>query len=153
MVHPARRALAALLLLGAAGARPADAQARALGIDTTSFDRKVRPQDDFFRFVNGGWLSRTEIPADASSWGAFNELSEASRNALHTILDDAASDRPAATVVSNAPGAARATAAERRKVGDLYASFMDSARVESLGIAPLQPARPRLAGRRSACVL
>jgi predicted metalloendopeptidase len=153
MVHSACRALAALLLLGAASARPADAQARALGIDTTSFDRKVRPQDDFFRFVNGGWLSRTEIPADASSWGAFNELSEASRTALHTILDDAASDRPAATVVSNTPSAARATAAERRKVGDLYASFMDSARVESLGIAPLQPALRRVAGLQTAAQL
>ena len=45
-----------------------------LGIDTTNFDHSVRPQDDFFRFVNGRWLAKTQIPADASSWGAFNEL-------------------------------------------------------------------------------
>ena len=64
---------------GALSAAPAGAQdgakdrgARALGIDTTNFDRSVRPQDDLFRFVNGGWLTRTEIPGDASSWGAFN---------------------------------------------------------------------------------
>ncbi|MGI8548919.1 MAG: M13 family metallopeptidase, partial [Gemmatimonadaceae bacterium] len=85
----------------------------------------VRPQDDFFRFANGGWLTRTPIPNDASSWGAFNELREKSRTALHGILGDAAS--------SNA-----ATGSYSRKAGDLYASFMDSARVESLGLTPLK---------------
>ncbi|AHG88548.1 peptidase M13 [Gemmatirosa kalamazoonensis] len=149
MSHPARRALAALALLAAAAARPAEAQ-RALGIDTTNFDRAVRPQDDFFRFVNGRWLARTEIPADASSWGAFNELSEASRNALHRILDEAASDRPAATVVSNTPSAARATPGERKKVGDLYASFLDTARIEARGIAPLAPELRRIAALQTA---
>ncbi|MGI8508033.1 MAG: M13 family metallopeptidase [Gemmatimonadaceae bacterium] len=109
-------------------ASPAHAQtaARALGIDTTNFDRSVRPQDDFFKFVNGGWLTRTAIPEDASSWGAFNELREKSRTALHGILEQAAASNAA-------PGT------ERRKVGDLYASFMDSARVESLGLTPLKP--------------
>ncbi len=100
------------------------AQGTSLGFDTTNFDRSVRPQDDFFRFVNGTWLKRTEIPADASSWGSFNELREKSRNALHDILDEASQ--------SNAPAGS-----EPRKVGDLYASFMDTARVERLGITPL----------------
>jgi predicted metalloendopeptidase len=103
----------------------AQGTARALGIDTTNFDRSVRPQDDFFRFVNGGWLTRTAIPGDASSWGAFNELRETSRTALHGILEEAAR--------GSAPAGS-----EGRKVGDLYASYMDSARVESLGLAPLQ---------------
>ncbi len=99
---------------------------RALGIDTANFDHSVRPQDDFFRFVNGTWLARTQIPADASSWGAFNELSEKSRSEIHQILEDAAkADAPAGT--------------ELRKIGDLYASALDSARVEQLGITPLQP--------------
>ena len=95
-----------------------------LGFDTTNFDRSVRPQDDFFRFVNGSWLKRTDIPADASSWGAFNELRERSRDALHTILEDAAKSKAA-------PGT------EERKVGDLYASYMDTARTEKLGLTPL----------------
>jgi predicted metalloendopeptidase len=98
---------------------------RALGIDTSNFDRAVRPQDDLFRFVNGGWITRTEIPSDAASWGAFNELREGSRSATHAILEEAAK--------ANAPAGS-----ERRKLGDLYASFMDSARVEALGIAPVQ---------------
>jgi len=107
-------------------AAPAVAQSagRALGFDTTNFDRSVRPQDDFFRFVNGAWLKRTEIPADASNWGAFPELRERSRDALHGILEEAARSNAAAGT-------------EQRKVGDLYASYMDTARVEKQGITPL----------------
>jgi putative endopeptidase len=107
-------------------AAPAVAQSAgsALGFDTTNFDRSVRPQDDFFRFVNGAWLRRTEIPADASNWGAFSELRERSRDALHGILEE--------TARSNA-----AAGTEQRKIGDLYASYMDTARVERQGITPL----------------
>ena len=135
MSQSSPRALGRRLVLGGAvalgagvlAAAPAGAQdgVRALGIDTTNFDRSVRPQDDFFRFVNGGWIQRTEIPQDASSWGAFNELREKSRTALHTIVDEA--------MASHAPAGS-----EMRKVGDLYASYMDSARVESRGLTPLQ---------------
>jgi putative endopeptidase len=119
-------ATGALLALPAfAGAQRQQGAARALGIDTANFDRAVRPQDDFFRYVNGTWLEKTAIPADASSWGAFNELTEKSRTALHTILDAAAK--------TNAPAGS-----DQRKVGDLYASYMDSSRVEQLGLTPLK---------------
>ena len=118
--------IAALCSLAIQSPLPAFAQnGHALGVDTMNFDRSVRPQDDFFRFVNGGWLKRTEIPADASNWGAFSELRERSRDALHTILEEAWK--------SNAPAGS-----EERKVGDLYASFMDTAAVERLGITPLK---------------
>jgi predicted metalloendopeptidase len=127
-----------LALLSAAFAPRAGAQSgRALGIDTTNFDRAVRPQDDFFRFVNGGWLKRAEIPSDASGWGAFQELRDRSRNALHTILDEASRSNAAAGT-------------EERKVGDLYASYMDTARVEQLGIAPLRGELQRIAAIQSA---
>jgi putative endopeptidase len=120
------RLVAGALLALAATAAPAGAQSgRALGIDTTNFDRTVRPQDDFFRYVNGGWLARSEIPSDASGWGAFQELRERSRNSLHQLLEDASR--------SNAP-----VGSEERKVGDLYATYMDSARIEQLGITPLR---------------
>ena len=134
MVHTARQtlgrlagvgALAAASLLALAPAAHAQQQqgsVRALGIDTTSFDRAVRPQDDFFRFVNGTWLANTEIPADASSWGSFNELNENSRTAIHKILEDAAK-APAGT--------------QKAKLGAIYSSFMDSARIEQLGLTPL----------------
>src|SRR5690606_41224336 len=40
-------------------------------INVTYVDTSVRPQDDFYRFVNGGWLDQAEIPADRSYWGGF----------------------------------------------------------------------------------
>jgi predicted metalloendopeptidase len=123
--RPILSAAAVALAVGVAPIARAQSSTLALGIDTTNFDRSVRPQDDFFRFVNGGWLARTEIPADASSWGAFNQLRENSRTALHSIVEEAAS--------SKAPAGS-----ESRKIGDLYASYMDSARVEMLGITPLE---------------
>ncbi len=131
-------ALAAAVGALALGVRPADAQTpvRALGIDTSNFDRSVRPQDDFYRFVNGRWVDRTEIPADRSSWGSFLELREQSANALHAILDSATR--------SNAPAGSN-----ERKIGDFYASYLDSARVESLGLTPLQGEMTVIAGLTS----
>ena len=114
--------LAALILTGAI-VLPASAQLSS-GIDTTTFDHSVRPQDDFYRYVNGGWLKTAQIPADASSWGAFQELRENSRNAEHELFESASK--------ANAPAGS-----PDRKVGDLYASYMDTARVDKLGAAPL----------------
>jgi len=112
-------------VISAVLAMPAAAQMTS-GIDTANFDHSVRPQDDFFRYVNGGWLKKAEIPADASSWGAFQELRENSRTALHELFENAST----ANAKAGTP---------ERKVGDLYASYMDSARVEHIGIAPLAP--------------
>src|SRR6478672_6215119 len=124
--NSANRALASALVLAAiVFASPAIAQTgHELGFDTTNFDKSVRPQDDFFRYVNGGWLKTHDIPADATSWGSFNELGERSRDALHTILEEASKSKaPAGSV--------------EQKVGDLYASYMDTATVEKLGLKPL----------------
>src|SRR5690242_12063153 len=131
----------AVVIALTAQAAPLVAQApRSLGIDTTNFDRSVRPQDDFFRFVNGGWLKRTPIPSDAPRWGTFDELDERSREAMRTILEDAAK--------SNAP-----TGSEEQKVGDFYASFLDSARVESLGVSPLKAELAQIAAVTSVSAL
>jgi putative endopeptidase len=129
--------LAVAATVALATATPLVAQApRTLGIDTTNFDRSVRPQDDLFRFVNGGWLKKTPIPSDASRWGTFDELDERSRESMRAILEDAAR--------SHAPAGS-----EERKVGDFYASFLDSARIESLGITPLKGELARIAALSS----
>ena len=118
----------------------ASAQARTSGIDTTNFDRSIRPQDDFFRYVNGGWLKKTEIKSDATGAGAFQELAERSRNGLHELFEDAAhppkspSDSRSSVQLHSPNGP---TEAERKKIGDLYASYMDTARIEKLGLTPL----------------
>jgi predicted metalloendopeptidase len=108
-----------------AGGTAAPSPALALGVDTTGFDRSVRPQDDFFRFVNGGWISRTQIPGDRTSAGTFLQLRDSAQAALRAIIDSV-------SAAPNAPGS------EGQKVGDLFRSFMDTARIESLGVTPLR---------------
>ena len=87
-------------------------------------DPAVRPQDDLFRHVNGRWLATAEIPADRASHGSFYVLREQAETQVRTIIEEAAASEPA-------PGTVE------RKVGDLYASFLDSERVNALGAAPL----------------
>jgi putative endopeptidase len=95
------------------------------GIDLATFDRSVRPQDDLYRFVNGRWLDTVEIPADRPRYGAFDALAEESEARVRVIVEAAAaSPQP--------PGS------DARKIGDLYASFMDEATVEALGREPIE---------------
>jgi putative endopeptidase len=119
-------ALAVAAAMAAQAQTPAPTAGKALtsGIDTSTFDKTVRPQDDFFRYVNGGWIARTAIPADKASYGSFDILFDKSQADLRTIIEDA----------SRTPGA---PGSDSRKIGDFYTSFMDEARVNQLGITPL----------------
>ena len=102
----------------------ADPASRA-GIERSGFDESVRPQDDFFRYGNGDWIKKTEIPPDQSRWGTFNKLIDDSEAALRTIIEEAAkSDAPAGS--------------EARKIGDLYNTFMDEAKADGLGMSPVK---------------
>jgi len=112
-------ALFALLLFSCSGPKPKS------GIDKTNFDASVRPQDDFYRSVNGTWLKNTPIPADKSNYGAFTALYDESQKALRQIIEEAAHKEGKRT-------------AEEQKVGDFYLSFMDSAAIEKAGLQPLQ---------------
>src|SRR6476659_881907 len=94
------------------------------GIDTSGMDRSVRPQDDFFRFVNGRWADRTPIPPDRSNYGTFAMLGERSLEAGRGILE-AEAMKPAA------PGSID------QKIGSFYKSFTDEAGIEARGIQPL----------------
>ena len=97
-----------------------------------NFDKNVRPQDDLYRHVNGGWLARTEIPADRSNYGSFTKLQDDVQANLKVIVEEAAA--------AKAP-----QGSEQQAVGDFYASFMDAARAEQLGLAPLAPEFTRIA--------
>ena len=89
-------------------------------------DETVRPQDDLFGHANGTWVRTTEIPGDRGRFGTFDMLREQSDERVRTIIERAAADT----------GAAEGT--PTRKVGDLYRSFMDEARVDELGLSPIQ---------------
>ena len=124
----ARTYVCAAGLLGAgllAAPLAAQGPAPKLGVDSANFDRGVRPQDDFYRFVNGSWLKQKEIPADRSRYGSFDELREQSEAALRTLIEQAAAE------TSHQPGS------DLQKIGDLYASYMDTARIEARGVEPL----------------
>ena len=97
------------------------------GIDTEYVDETVRIQDDLFRHVNGRWLDTAPIAEDRAVAGAFVNLRDDAEKAVREIIEDAA-------------GADAAEGSEQRKIGDLYASFMDEAHREELGQAPMQPA-------------
>jgi len=96
------------------------------GLDLTGFDRSVRPQDDLYRFVGGGWLAKTEIPADRSNYGSFS------------ILDDQAREEVKQLIVVASTLANRPMGSDAQKVGDFYLAYMDISRAESLGISPLK---------------
>jgi putative endopeptidase len=97
------------------------------GLELGGFDRAVRPQDDLFNFANGAWMRNTQIPPDMSEYGAFSKLSEESVANQRTLIEAAQNDR-------DAPADS-----DQRKIGDLYASFMDTARLDQLRAAPLAP--------------
>ena len=148
---------AAAVLLVAVSAAGAQTRTLTSGIDTTGFDKSIRPQDDFYRYVNGGWLKKTTIASDATGAGSFQELSDRSRNGMHEIFESAAKKAPdvvdkrkPASLVSSMGGA---TDAERAKVGDLYASFMDTVRINKLGLTPLAPEMKAIAGLKSSAQL
>jgi len=96
------------------------------GINKEHFDTSVRPQDDFYRYVNGTWLKNAEIPADRSSWGAFHKMREDAQKNLRAIIEESAA-------LEN-----KIDGTDEQKTGDFYLSFMDSARIEELGIKPLE---------------
>jgi putative endopeptidase len=104
---------------------PAPAPELKSGLFLDGFDRTVKPQDDLFRFVNGKWLATTEIPPDKSNYGSFG------------ILDDLAKEEVRQLIVETSRQTNRAPGSDAQKVGDFYLSFMDTARVESLGLTPL----------------
>ncbi|OIQ89680.1 neutral endopeptidase [mine drainage metagenome] len=119
-----RTLLGACFLTLAVAAGAASSPALVSGIDMQNVDAKVRPQDDFFRYVNGNWLAKTRIPADKSGWGAFYEVAEDTSKQLRGIVEKVAAQK-------QAPGSIE------QKIADLYKSFMAKDRLETLGLKPL----------------
>lgn len=103
------------------------------GIDVpaldTVLDPGTRPQDDLFRHVNGPWLATADIPADRATAGSFVTLFDAAEAAVRDIVEGCRDAR--------AEGAS-GPSTEETQIGDLYASFMDTERVEALGAEPLR---------------
>ena len=95
------------------------------GIDMASMKTTVKPGDNFFDYVNGTWLDNTEIPADKSNYGSFTMLADLSNERVRAIIEAA-----------SAKNAAQGT--EEQKIGDFYASFMDTDAIEANGMTPVE---------------
>ena len=98
----------------------------ASGIALGHMDSSIRPQDDLFRFVNGGWMKSAEIPSDRSSYGAFYWLIENAEQQVREIIEGLAAEKQPVGSIG-------------QKIGDLYTSFMNEARINQLGAAPVKP--------------
>jgi putative endopeptidase len=114
-----------------AAAAAAKARYGAWGVDLSARDTSVKPGDDFWRYVNGGWDKVTEIPADRTSAGAAVLLVEEAERQVRTIVEDLARDPARSGQIG-------------RQVGDFYASWMDEAGIEARGTAPLRPYLARI---------
>ncbi|MDX1677235.1 M13 family metallopeptidase [Arsukibacterium sp.] len=99
-------------------------QALSSGINPTNMDTSVAPQQDFFRYVNGNWLANTEIPGDKARWGSFDELRENAEKQVLAIIQQLAAGQ-------------HIKGSDDQKIADLYRSFLDEARINALGLTPL----------------
>jgi predicted metalloendopeptidase len=131
----ASRNLLALAAVFALAASVADAQTNLAnthpaGLDLAGMDAHVKPGDDFFAYGNGAWMAKTEIPADRSSWGISGELAELTNLRVQALIQGAAKARPGT---------------EARKIGDYYSGYLDEAKIEARGLAPLRPTLARIA--------
>ena len=97
------------------------------GLDLDGRDDQVRPQDDFYRSWHGQWLETFAIPEDKAEYAPFVALHDTSQEQLRDIITELGDAQPE-------PGTVAA------KIGDLYASFMDTATRERLGLTPLADA-------------
>ncbi|PAW93588.1 peptidase M13 [Mucilaginibacter sp. MD40] len=101
-------------------------------IDPANMDLSVKPGDDFFEYANGGWIKQNAIPAKETRWGSFNILRQENTDRLLSLLDE----------VSKNPNSPKGSLKQR--VGDLYASGMDSLAIEKKGYSPIKPDLQRI---------
>ena len=124
------RRIVAVLILGVAcvgvlkaGAKSDNAVGE-WGFNTTNLDKSCKPCDDFYQFAMGGWMKSNPIPAEFPTWGSFTVLADRNQASMRGILEDAGK--------SNAPAGSN-----QRKIGDLYASCMDTTQIEAAAAKPL----------------
>src|SRR5713101_4241579 len=106
------------------------------GFDTANLDKTCKPCDDFYQFAMGGWMKSNPIPPEFSTWGTFTQLADKNQQNLKQILDAAVSAKAA-------PGS------NEQKIGDFYASCMDTTAIVAAGTKPLEPELARIAEIKS----
>ncbi len=96
----------------------------ASGIELTNMDKAIRPQDDFYRFVNGKWLTEFKMPEDKSNYGSFTSLAEDSRKHVKAIINNVSKG-------DNKDGS------DEQKIADLYKTYMDVDSIETKALSSI----------------
>ena len=113
--------LAAVLLFSMQFPAKAAGDTASWGFSLSNLDKTCKPCDDFYEFAMGGWMKANPIPAEYPNWGTFTELRDNNLTAMHTLLETAAK--------ASAPAASN-----EQKIGDFYASCMDTAAIDAAGL-------------------
>ena len=95
------------------------------GLSLAEMDTTVRPQDDFYNYVNGTWAKTAKIPADKPTWGSFHILREKTDENCLLILDNLLKEN-------------FAQGTEGQKIKDLYESFIDWKKRDAEGLKPIE---------------
>ena len=119
-----KKFLAMAALVAASGGYVAAQQHQAINL--SYMDNTVRPQDDFYNYVNGNWMKTVEIPSDKARWGSFDELREHTDVAVLKILKESL-------------GQTFEQGTDGQKIADLYKSFVDFETRNKLGLNPIKP--------------
>jgi putative endopeptidase len=114
----------AALLIFSSHLKARNAADTSWGFSTANLDTTCKPCDNFYQFAMGGWLKDNPIPAEYATWGTFTQLRDKNLTAMRTILEAAAK--------SNA-----AVGSNEQKIGDFYASCMDTSAIEAAGLKPI----------------
>src|SRR5215472_320801 len=118
--------------IGLQGSPNAGDRPKPWGFDPSNLDKTCKPCDDFYQFAMGGWMKANPIPPEYSVWGSFSQLADKNQMNLREILEAAA-------------GAKAAPGSNEQKIGDFYASCMDTAAIDAAGTKPIEPELTQIA--------
>jgi len=105
---------------------PLQKTALASGLDKANMDLNVRPQDNFYRYINGGWINSNKIPDDKTAIGSFYDLLDKADDDVKAIIEELAATK------------GLTLGSDEQKVADLFRSFMNTEARNTLGITPIQ---------------
>jgi putative endopeptidase len=95
-------------------------------IDLKDLDLSSKPQVDFYQYANGGWMKANVLPEEYARYGSFDKLQEDNNKRLHDMIEALANSKNSSGVVA-------------QKIGDFYASGMDTIQIEKEGINLIKP--------------